>query len=248
MAPNRRQAIIWTNADPVHWCIYAALGWDALRLPLRDCGRCGLSISAIMAWCQCSTNTRVKPLTEPNITGLTKCPKEPKSGVFTQRNVLEFVVCDAAARLWLWQSVSMTQYSRAGLRYMRFFQRMISMLFVYNEMGSRDCDSLSIQYNAKVSKDFKSLLTVLICWCPESTNSVLQHSTSQAKPLHLRWGIMRVICDTLCLGIRFPEIQSHKITETERLSPWQPYRHWMHSPSDQQTTWRRCDCHSDILS
>ena len=24
--PNRRQAIIWTNADPVHWRIYAALG------------------------------------------------------------------------------------------------------------------------------------------------------------------------------------------------------------------------------
>ena len=28
LAPNRRQAIIWTNADPVHWCIYAALGRD----------------------------------------------------------------------------------------------------------------------------------------------------------------------------------------------------------------------------
>ena len=27
-APNRRQAIIWTNADPIHWCIYAALGGD----------------------------------------------------------------------------------------------------------------------------------------------------------------------------------------------------------------------------
>ena len=26
--PNRRQAIIWTNADPVHGCIYTALGWD----------------------------------------------------------------------------------------------------------------------------------------------------------------------------------------------------------------------------
>ena len=26
LAPNRRQAIIWTTADPVHWCIYAALG------------------------------------------------------------------------------------------------------------------------------------------------------------------------------------------------------------------------------
>ena len=26
MALNRQQAIIWTNADPVHWCIYAAPG------------------------------------------------------------------------------------------------------------------------------------------------------------------------------------------------------------------------------
>ena len=25
LAPIRRQAIIWTNADPIHWRIYAAL-------------------------------------------------------------------------------------------------------------------------------------------------------------------------------------------------------------------------------
>ena len=25
-----RQAIIWTNADPIHWRIYAALGGDEL--------------------------------------------------------------------------------------------------------------------------------------------------------------------------------------------------------------------------
>ena len=25
LAPNRRQAITWTNADPVHWRTYAAL-------------------------------------------------------------------------------------------------------------------------------------------------------------------------------------------------------------------------------
>ena len=30
LAPNRRQAIIWTNADPVRWRIYAALGGDEL--------------------------------------------------------------------------------------------------------------------------------------------------------------------------------------------------------------------------
>ena len=28
--PNRRQAIIWTNADLIHWCIYVALGGDEL--------------------------------------------------------------------------------------------------------------------------------------------------------------------------------------------------------------------------
>ena len=28
LTPNRRQAIIWTNADPIHWRIYAALGRD----------------------------------------------------------------------------------------------------------------------------------------------------------------------------------------------------------------------------
>ena len=27
----RWQAIIWTNDDPVHWCIYAALGGDELK-------------------------------------------------------------------------------------------------------------------------------------------------------------------------------------------------------------------------
>ena len=34
LAPNRRQAIIWTNADPIHWRIYAALGRDGLTLEL----------------------------------------------------------------------------------------------------------------------------------------------------------------------------------------------------------------------
>ena len=29
-APNRRQVIIWTNADTIHWHIYAALGVDEL--------------------------------------------------------------------------------------------------------------------------------------------------------------------------------------------------------------------------
>ena len=30
LALNRWQAIIWTNADPIHWHIYAALGGDEL--------------------------------------------------------------------------------------------------------------------------------------------------------------------------------------------------------------------------
>ena len=30
LVPIRWQAIIWTNADPVHWSIYAALGGDEL--------------------------------------------------------------------------------------------------------------------------------------------------------------------------------------------------------------------------
>ena len=30
LAPNRRRTIIWTNADPIHRHIYAALGWDDL--------------------------------------------------------------------------------------------------------------------------------------------------------------------------------------------------------------------------
>ena len=29
--PNRQQAIIWTNADPIHWRIYAALGGNELN-------------------------------------------------------------------------------------------------------------------------------------------------------------------------------------------------------------------------
>ena len=30
LAPNRQQAITWTNDDPVHWRTYAALGGDEL--------------------------------------------------------------------------------------------------------------------------------------------------------------------------------------------------------------------------
>ena len=34
LAQNRRQAIIWTNADPIHWRTYAALGGDVLNVNL----------------------------------------------------------------------------------------------------------------------------------------------------------------------------------------------------------------------
>ena len=30
LAPNSRQVIIWTNADPIHWRIYAAIRGDEL--------------------------------------------------------------------------------------------------------------------------------------------------------------------------------------------------------------------------
>ena len=36
LAPNKRKAIIWTNAEPTHWRIYAALGGDALNLKVTN--------------------------------------------------------------------------------------------------------------------------------------------------------------------------------------------------------------------
>ena len=30
LPPNRQQAIVWTNGDLIHWCIYVALGRDEL--------------------------------------------------------------------------------------------------------------------------------------------------------------------------------------------------------------------------
>ena len=36
LAPNRRQAIIWTNADLIHWRIYAPYGGDQLSIELVD--------------------------------------------------------------------------------------------------------------------------------------------------------------------------------------------------------------------
>ena len=33
--PNRWQAIIWTNADPIHWHIYATLGGEIIHMGLQ---------------------------------------------------------------------------------------------------------------------------------------------------------------------------------------------------------------------
>ena len=34
-APTKRQAIIWTNADLIHWCIHAALGVEELMIAME---------------------------------------------------------------------------------------------------------------------------------------------------------------------------------------------------------------------
>ena len=36
LAPNRRQAITWTNAYPAHWRIYAALVGDVINTKIAD--------------------------------------------------------------------------------------------------------------------------------------------------------------------------------------------------------------------
>ena len=36
LASNRRQVIIWTNADPSHWCKCAALGRDEVTFDKHD--------------------------------------------------------------------------------------------------------------------------------------------------------------------------------------------------------------------
>ena len=57
LAPNRRQAIIWPNADPAHRRIYAALGREELMSP-----RAWSPISAY-SWCsfcsQCDTKSQI---------------------------------------------------------------------------------------------------------------------------------------------------------------------------------------------
>ena len=49
LAPNKRQAIIWTNADPIHWRIY---GGDEL-MGLNDDKP---ALVQVMAWCRQTTS------------------------------------------------------------------------------------------------------------------------------------------------------------------------------------------------
>ena len=56
LVPNRRQAIIWTSTDPIHWSIYAALGGDELMHLVKIVQKSGispenmLSSSVIFGW------------------------------------------------------------------------------------------------------------------------------------------------------------------------------------------------------
>ena len=43
MVPNRWEAITWTNADPFHWHIYAALGGDELTDDVEWCMHISIS-------------------------------------------------------------------------------------------------------------------------------------------------------------------------------------------------------------
>ena len=49
--PNRWQAITWTNADPVYWCIYAALEGDVLEWHHMDV----LAYEITRNWTDCPT-------------------------------------------------------------------------------------------------------------------------------------------------------------------------------------------------
>ena len=44
LAPNRRQAIIWTNAGPIHWRIYTALGGNELKGKIQPMPNHGIQI------------------------------------------------------------------------------------------------------------------------------------------------------------------------------------------------------------
>ena len=70
LSPNRRQAITWTSADPVHWRIYAALGggggggdelalwWQIFGSPI--CVTCTLRLVWYCSWCSISFRMYVR--------------------------------------------------------------------------------------------------------------------------------------------------------------------------------------------
>ena len=48
LAPNRRQAIIWTNADPINWRIYAVLWGDESTAGFPDSGTRNIALIFII--------------------------------------------------------------------------------------------------------------------------------------------------------------------------------------------------------
>ena len=56
LASNRRQAIIWTNANPIHWRMYAALGGDELQSHKHSTRK--LPDKAIGSGCRVGANIR----------------------------------------------------------------------------------------------------------------------------------------------------------------------------------------------
>ena len=54
LVPNRWQAIIWTNADPIYRCIYVALGGDELRSFMIQ--ECMLTDESCVTWKNNSTS------------------------------------------------------------------------------------------------------------------------------------------------------------------------------------------------
>ena len=74
---NKQQAIIRTNTDLIHWCIYAALGGDELTPPTAAYMRQWTASSLVQVMARCLFST--KPLREPM---LAYCPLDPYLNIF----------------------------------------------------------------------------------------------------------------------------------------------------------------------
>ena len=46
-APNKWQAIIWTNADPIHWSVYVAQGGDELTHLTLGCAEAMIQVYSL---------------------------------------------------------------------------------------------------------------------------------------------------------------------------------------------------------